>query len=150
MNRIFALGFLVVLLLSAGCQSNNDVKKFDNTAQKEKAASITGKWQLVKIIHGGTSKEVSGDSLPYKEVYEFRPDNTFARVRPDGWEATGTYTKKKVDKEEFIEATYQKAEQSYNNSNTVQLQQTSPDMIVESHLAYDGPAFYYQRIKTNN
>ncbi|HEX8528952.1 MAG TPA: hypothetical protein VF646_02980, partial [Cytophagales bacterium] len=87
-----------------------------------------------------------------------RADSTFRRVRSNGYQATGKYTTKRFGPDdEGILATFDDPALSYHelpgyrqNSMTeghVYLRQQGPGVLVESYVAADGPAFYYEQVK---
>jgi hypothetical protein len=95
---------------------------------------------------------------PYQETIEFRADSTFRRFRSNGYEATGKYTTRRFGPDDQgILATFDDPKLSYHelsgtrqNSATegeVYLRQQGPDVLVESYVASDGPAFYYEKVK---
>lgn len=131
--------YLLILLMLAGCQTNQDSNSTN---------SLVGKWQLVKLESGQPRLAGADTSLPYQEIYEFNADSTFRKYRPDGTEAKGTYTNKQIEGQEYIEASFDQKEAS---SGCVEgkshLQPIGADTIIEDNLACDGPKLYYQRMK---
>ena len=95
MKTLLSSCWLLLLLLMAGCQSKEATVS---------PASITGKWQLTKVEFGSPATVLSGDSLPYQEVYTFNADFTFTNYRSTSGETTGTYTsQEKVNQYKAIE-----------------------------------------------
>ena len=97
-------------------------------------------------------------SPPYEETYEFRSDSTFKRYRSDGYQAMGTYSTQRYGEDERgIVVTFDDKELSYHElshgkiyshqKGQVYLRQTEPNVLVESYVASDGPAFHYRRVE---
>ncbi len=95
MKTLLSFCWILVLLLMAGCKSN----------EAAVSPSFTGKWQLTKVEFSYSGRVLSGDSLPYQEVYTFNADFTFTHYRSTSGETTGTYTSQedKVNQYKVIE-----------------------------------------------
>src|SRR4051812_24185483 len=86
------ISLLLSFMLVLSCQS-----KVDNITPSE----TIEKWKLVKITETGLMPEREMPSLPYEEIYEFKSDSTFRRVRSNGYEATGTFSVQHYGQDEY-------------------------------------------------
>lgn len=165
---LYSLPLLLVLVL-AGCQAGQDKQTPDD--QQPPAADSPGgakttdspvvqTWKLTRVVQTSmiAGKRDTASAPPYQETLELRADSTFRRTRSNGYVATGKYTTKQFGPgDQGILATFDDPKLSYHelsgqrqNAMTegeVYLRQESPDVLVESYVAADGPAFYYQRVK---
>lgn len=167
-NIAYAFPVLLVLLL-AGCQSNGNQQSTDNppagadtasTAAQTPGPAVVERWKLARVVQTSmvAGKADTSTAPPYEETIELRADSTFRRTRSNGYEATGTYTTQRFGPDDQgILARFDNPELSYHelpgyrqNSTTegeVYLRQQGPDVLVESYVAADGPAFYYEKTK---
>lgn len=118
------------------------------------------RWKLVEVryasmIAGQSDKSVP---LPYEEMLELKSDRTFSRQRSTGYAATGTYAVKRYAPDDYgILATFDDKTLSYHElpdfrqhsftEGQVYFRQLEPNVLVESYVAADGPAFYYHRVQ---
>jgi len=142
--------YLILIPILVSCQSK------ENTLDRP---SITGKWQLIKIVPTSMIAGKAGTpSTPsYTEIYEFKADSTFRRYRSTGYEATGTYVVELANTNHTIIATFANKELNFHDlpgqkyypytNELVYFEHTEPDVLMESYMASDGPSFYYQRIR---
>ena len=111
--------------------------------------------RYTNMIAGQADKPVPP---PYEEILELKSDSTFRRHRSTGYEATGTYAVKKYAPDDYgFLTTFNDKALSYHelpgfrqNSFTegqVYFRQLEPNVLVESYVAADGPAFYYHRVQ---
>jgi len=95
---------------------------------------------------------------PYEEILELKSDSTFSRHRSTGYAPTGTYTVKRYAPDDYgILATFNDKTLSYHElpdfrqhsftEGQVYFRQLELNVLVESYVAADGPAFYYHRIQ---
>jgi hypothetical protein len=170
MKDILYLIPLLCVLVLAGCQSPEGKQSGD--AQQAGADSTGGggaktagspvveRWKLARVVHTSmiAGKADTSSAPPYQETIEFRADSTFRRVRSNGYEATGKYTTRRFGPDDQgLLATFDDPKLSYHelsgtrqNSATegeVYLRQQGPGVLVESYVASDGPAFYYEKVK---
>lgn len=151
MKSLLYLFLLPLLFLMSSCQSEND-----NVSPSE----ITEKWKLTQIVYTSTiaGKLNTPIAPPYEEIFELKADGTFRRYRSTGYEATGTYSVKQYSTNEYgylaifddNTLTYHELADYRQYSFTkgqVYLRQLSTDVLVESYIAADGPAFYYHKIE---
>lgn len=165
-NILYAFSLLLVLL-PAGCQSNGNQQSTENrgagadtTATAAAASPVVERWKLTRVVQTSmlAGKTDTASAPPYQETIELRADSTFRRTRSNGYAATGTYTTKRFGPgDQGILATFDDPTLSYHelpgfrqNSATegqVYLRQESPGVLVESYVAADGPAFYYEKVQ---
>ena len=165
---VYAFPVLLLLLL-AGCQSNGNQQAADNppagadTASTEAQTTdspVVERWKLTRVVQTSmiAGKADTSSAPPYEETIELRADSTFRRTRSNGYQATGKYTTRQFGPgDQGILATFDDPKLSYHelpgyrqNSATegeVYLRQESPGVLVESYVAADGPAFYYEKVK---
>jgi hypothetical protein len=164
----YALPVLLMLLL-ANCQSTQTKETPDDrqadtsnapTAAKTTDPAVVERWKLTRVVQPSmiAGKADTSAAPPYQETIELRADSTFRRTRSNGYEATGKYTTKRFGPDDQgILARFDDPKLSYHelpgyrqNSHTegeVYLRQQGPGVLVESYVAADGPAFYYEKIK---
>lgn len=148
--RFFSF-FLLFTLFMGGCQSKDN---------KVSTATIGERWKLVEVRYANMMAGQSDKLMPppYEEILELKRDSTFRRHRSTGYEATGTYTTQRYAPDDYgILATFHDKTLSYHElpglrqdsftEGQVYFRQIEPDVLVESYVAADGPAFYYHRIK---
>jgi hypothetical protein len=103
-------------------------------------------------------KADTSSAPPYQETIELRADSTFRRTRSNGYEATGKYTTKRFGPDDQgILATLRRPQAElprvaglpaeFTTEGEVYLRQQGPGVLVESYVAADGPAFYYEKVK---
>ncbi len=170
MKDILYLIPLLFVLILVGCQSPGDKQSgevaqggADSTRGREAKTAdspVVERWKLTRVVQTSMIAGKADTSIapPYEETIEFRADSTFRRFRGNGYEATGRYTTKRFGPDDQgILATFDDPKLSYHelsgtrqHSNTegeVYLRQQGPDVLVESYVASDGPAFYYEKVK---
>lgn len=81
---------LFSILFLVACEANK-LELEDSSASKITATTITGQWQVDKVMHGWTGKIVGAETLPYQEYYQFNADSSFRKFTSEGVETTGTY-----------------------------------------------------------
>ncbi len=159
---------LLLGLFVASCQSSDNQQTNQATpppTDSVPGAQTTGspvveRWKLTRVVQTSMIAGKADTSMapPYEETLELRADSTFRRVRSNGYQATGKYTTKRFGPDDQgILATFDDPTLSYHelpgyrqNSMTegeVYLRQQGPGVLVESYVAADGPAFYYEKVK---
>jgi hypothetical protein len=166
-NIAYAFPVLLLLLL-AGCQSDGN-QHTDNppagadtasTAAQTPDPAVVERWRLARVVQTSmvAGKADTSTAPPYEETIELRADSTFRRTRSNGYAATGKYTTKRFGPgDEGLLATFDDPKLSYHElpgfrqhsatEGEVYLRRESPGVLVESYVAADGPAFYYEKVK---
>ncbi len=147
MKKVFLPCCLLLFSLLFSCQSSTD-------SISPEDSKVSEKWRLVKIIATGLTPGYE-IPLPYKETYEFNSDGTFRRYRSNGYKATGTYRDTLLSGNElYLVVTFDNPELGYHDLGwfkhpkaEVYLRKNEANELVESYIASDGPAFYYQKIE---
>jgi hypothetical protein len=167
-----AIVYAFALLLLAGCQSDGNQQSTDNqttradslsTEAQTDASPVVERWKLTRVVQTSmvAGKADTSTAPPYEETIELLADSTFRRTRSNGYQATGKYTTKRFGPgDQGILATFDDPKLSYHelpgfrqNSATegeVYLRQESPGVLVESYVAADGPAFYYEKVASGS
>lgn len=147
MKKVLLPCCLLLFSLLFSCQSVID-------SISPEAGKASEKWCLVQIIATGLTP-AHAIPLPYEETYEFNSDGTFLRYRSNGYKATGTYRDTLLSgSEPYIVVTFDNPELGYHDLGwfkhpkaEVYLRKNESNELVESYIASDGPAFYYQKIQ---
>lgn len=170
MKEILSLIPLLCVLILTGCQSpegkqSGEVQQAgaDSTrggGAKTAGSPVVERWKLTRVVQTSmiAGKADTSVAPPYQETIEFRADSTFRRIRSNGYEATGKYTTKRFGPDDQgILAIFDDPALSYHElsgtrqhsatEGEVYLRQQGPGVLVESYVASDGPAFYYEQVK---
>lgn len=127
---------LASIIFLTACQQNNNTNGPD----------IVGKWKLVSQESNGLSPTRKIPLPGYDEIYEFKKDGSFRLFRSDGWEETGTYTRKEIDNQIQIEATFSNNAIGFSCNAGKTLLKPDHNMLLVSSAACDGPNLYYSKI----
>jgi hypothetical protein len=149
---LFSFSFVSILFLLA-CESNKlDIT--DASASKITATSITGQWQVDKVMHGWTGKIVGAETLPNQEFYQFNADSSFRKFTSEGVETTGTYSLSQNKEGNYdialtfiAETDPGKVALQFSCGGTLVLQLSQEEGLTESNLPCDGPKKYYRRLE---
>ena len=142
MKKIVSIFFIVSLLFS--CTNDNEV---------ENSTGFLEVFELVKMTGSFGGSETTGSDMEWQESYRLNTqDSTFIKLRlfnQDIFEATGTYTYKIIEGQDFIEFSYYEDASIISNCagdlKEVLLILEDGQKLKGTWGACDGPGLEYRR-----
>lgn len=121
-----------------------------NAQQTQESACIV-KWQLTEMTGNMTNvPPLKGNDMSWQESYTLRPDSTFTKNRQGAQQlqATGRYILVETGEEQFIEFTYDSANEIIGSclADVKETLRLSNGKLYGTWQACDGPGLTYERV----